>query len=121
MTQACFLYLVLSHTDVLIISCELSYACPYNLVSSHFNHWHFNHWFKHASGAEAKFGSQKWWQCGNSSEMIIGRQRSYLCGQGFERLSQGACTLLSIQNSLHFTLMLCYYIKDSKIQCMQLM
>jgi hypothetical protein len=25
------------------------------------------------SGAEAKFGSQKWWKCGNSSEMIIGR------------------------------------------------
>jgi len=50
-----------------------------------------------ASGAEAKFGSQKWWQCGNSSDMIIGRQRSYLCGQGFERLSEGACILLDMQ------------------------
>jgi len=45
-----------------------SYACPYNLVS-----YHSNRWFKHASGAEARFGSQKWWQSGNSSDMMIGR------------------------------------------------
>jgi hypothetical protein len=53
---------------MLIISYELSYACPYNSVP-----YRSNRWFKHVSGAEAKFGSQKWWQCGNSSVMIIGR------------------------------------------------
>jgi hypothetical protein len=70
-TQTRFLYLVLIYTDILIISYELSCACPHNLVS-----YHSNRLFKHASGAEAKFWSQKWSQCGNSSDMIIGRQRS---------------------------------------------
>jgi hypothetical protein len=68
MTQTRFLYLVLIHTDTLIISCARSYSCPYNLLS-----YHSNRWFKHASGADTKFGSQKWLQLGNSTDMIIGR------------------------------------------------
>ena len=48
-------------------------------------------------------------------------QRCYLCGHRFEGLIHGSRILLSIQNNLHFTVMLCYYIKDSKTQCVILM
>lgn len=101
MTQTHFLYLVLIHTDMLIIS----YICipmPVHII------WCLiiptvgsSMLLVLKQDLEAKNGGKVetaviWW---------LEEQRCYLCGHRFEGLIHGSRILLSIQNNLHFTVM----------------